>query len=103
MPSTKRLVRCAGRCFVGTTVYTGVGSNLAAFSAADGTVLWTYSEANQRIELAAPGVVAGGVVYQILNEQVVAITAANGTLLWRSPTVQNQQPGVSGLAVVTGG
>jgi outer membrane protein assembly factor BamB len=89
--------------FDGTTVYTGVGSNLAAFSAADGAVLWTYSEANQRIELAAPGVVAGGVVYQILNEQVVAISAANGTLLWRSPTVQDQQPGVSGLAVVTGG
>jgi outer membrane protein assembly factor BamB len=89
--------------FDSTTVYTGVGSNLAAFSATDGTVLWTYSEANQRIELAAPGVVAGGVVYQILNEQVVAISAANGTLLWRSPTVQNQQPGVSGLAVVTGG
>lgn len=88
--------------FDGGTVYAGVGSSLAALSPARGTVLWTYSVANQRIELGAP-VIAGGVVYDVLNEQVVAISAANGTVLWRSPSISSQQQGVDGLSVVTGG
>jgi outer membrane protein assembly factor BamB len=88
--------------FDGGTVYAGVGSSLAAFSPSRGTVLWTYSVANQRIELGAP-VIAGGVVYDVLNEQVVAISAANGAVLWRSPTLVSQQQGADGLSVVTGG
>lgn len=98
--------------FDGTTVYAGVASdseltapsssNLAAFSASQGTLLWTYPEANQRSELYAP-VIAGGVVYQILNEQVVAISVADGVELWRSPALVSQKVWAGGLYVVTGG
>jgi outer membrane protein assembly factor BamB len=79
-----------------------LSSNLEAFSASHGTLLWTYSEADQRIEPFAP-VIAGGVVYVGLNEQVVAISAATGAILWHSPTLTSQQLGVFGLSVVTGG
>ncbi len=97
--------------FDGATVYTEVASgsafiapsssNLAAFSASDGALLWTYPETNQRVQ--SPPVIAGGVVYQILNEQVVAISAADGSTLWRSPALGSQHVGLDGLSVVTGG
>lgn len=88
--------------FAGGVVYAEIGSNLTAFSASSGAVLWTYSEADHRIELNPP-VIVGGVVYQALDGQIVAISAANGAVLWRSPVVVSQQNGVSGLWVVTGG
>ncbi|HEY7780282.1 MAG TPA: PQQ-binding-like beta-propeller repeat protein [Ktedonobacterales bacterium] len=98
--------------FDGTRVYAEIASgsgftapasnNLAALSASSGTVLWTYPEANQRVDGAAP-VVAGGMVYQALNERIVAISAANGVVLWRSPTLGSQAQGVNGVVVVTGG
>jgi outer membrane protein assembly factor BamB len=94
--------------FDGTTMYAEVASsstftapasgNLAAFSASDGHVRWTYPEANPRLE--AEPLVASGVVYQGLDGQVVAISAAAGTLLWQSPTL-DAQAGVFGLSVVT--
>lgn len=97
--------------FDGTTVYaqgtSGSGitapasTNLAAFSAAHGTLLWTFDESNQRIE--SVPVITGGVVYQILNQQVVAISAASGTVLWRSPSLGDESYTPNGVSVVTGG
>ncbi len=99
-----------GPVFDGATVYAEVASgsafiapsssNLAAFSASAGTLLWTYPETNQRVQ--SLPVIAGGVVYQILNEQVVAISAAAGSVLWRSPALGSQHVGLDGLSVVTG-
>ncbi|HEV2236795.1 MAG TPA: PQQ-binding-like beta-propeller repeat protein, partial [Ktedonobacterales bacterium] len=94
----------------GTTVYAEVAAsatftapasgNLVAFAASDGHALWTYPEANHRLELGP--VVAGGVVYQALDGQVVALAAADGSVRWRSPTL-DAQAGVLGLTVVAGG
>lgn len=88
--------------FDGSTVYAGLGNNLAAFSASSGRMVWTYPWGSQRIEARAP-VIASGVVYEILNEQIVAISAANGSVLWRSPALVSQQQGLGGLSVVAGG